>query len=136
MKDQEFLSKVHDELIISISSTDFLLESIIETQMKAQYGENWYEPHMKAIRSTSQKVSLYNISMLDACAFAEKLRIAYPASFVNITTGKPGGDFICNVTWKNQMANYPEYDTYTENGAILAKSALRAKAYNESQSIL
>lgn len=104
--------------------------------MKAQHGENWYEPHMKAIRNMTQKISLYDISMLDACKFAEKIRMAYPDSHVNINTASGVGDFICNVTWNTQMAEYPESDTYTENGAILANAARLRKAYNETRSFL
>jgi len=136
MKNDDFLSRVHEELIISICHNDDKLRHIVESHMKAQHGANWYEPHMKAIRNMSQKISLLNISMLDACKFAEEIRMAYPNSHVNIQAPYPGGDCICKVTWNTQMANYPHYDTYTENGAILAKAALRRKAYNETGSFL
>lgn len=126
----QFLSRVHEELIVSVSADQCIIDVIMD-QVRTTYGDDLYSHWRKAIIDANTKISLKNISMLDACKFAERIRIAKPDSHVNISSPKPGGDFICNVTWNCQMEQYPEYEVYTEEGASILAALQQVKQTNE-----
>ena len=128
----QFLSRVHEELIVSISADQCIVDAI-EDHAKSVHGDEWFrfKHWIEAVRAVNTKISLKNISMLDACKFAERIRIAKPDSHVNISSPKPGGDFICNVTWNCQMERYPEYEVYTEEGAAILAALQQAEQTDE-----
>lgn len=57
------------------------------------------------------------ITLEEAQALAEPIRIAQPDRHVNIYTTK--GDFIGNTTWNDQMKMFWEYPVYTPEGERL-----------------
>ena len=122
----DFMTRVHDELNITISVDDVVRDKI-EAFQKAIHGDLWYEPHMKAMRAARTVITLENVTMRQACEMAESIRIAKPDSYVNIESPKPGGDFICNVTWNAQCTEFLEYETYTEEGAEIIAEIKRQR---------
>lgn len=132
MKNDQFLSRVHAELIISIG-VESCVSNAIADHMKASHGDDWYGEWRKAVSAANSKISLKNISMLDACKFAERLRIAKPDSHVNVESPLPGGDFICNVTWNAQCTEFLEYETYTDEGAAIIAAI---KNVNETEEMM
>ncbi len=122
----DFMTRVHDELNITIGVDD-VVRGKIEAFQKAMPGDLWYEPHMKAIRAAKTVIVLENVTMRQACEMAESLRIAKPNSCINVESPKPGGDFICNVTWNNQCTQFLEYETYTEEGAEIIAEIKRQR---------
>ena len=123
---QDFMTRVHDELNITIG-VESCVSNAIADHMKASHGDDWYGEWRKAVSAASSKISLKNISMLDACKFAERLRIAKPDSYINVESPKPGGDFICNVTWNAQCTEFLEYETYTKEGAEIIAGIKRQR---------
>lgn len=120
MNDQEFLNRTHKSVTVSISASQ-TVNRAITAEMKRKYGEDgYYDPMMKAIRGAGTSVTLENTTMLEACKFAEGLRISHPHQNVNVSVDKEGGDFICNVSWNDQVRYYPEYPIYTEEGKAKA----------------
>ena len=119
MNDKEFLNRTHESVTVSIS-VNRRTSNAITTEMKRKFGDDgYYEPMMKALRGAGTSITLENATMLEACKFAEGLRISHPAQNVNVSADKEGGDFICNVSWNDQMRHYPEYPIYTEEGTMI-----------------
>jgi hypothetical protein len=127
---EQFLSRVHEELIVSVSADQCIVDAIAD-RAKAVYGDDWFDHWRKAVRAADTEISLKNTSMLDACKFAERIRIAKPDAHVNISSPKPGGDFICNVTWNCQMEEFPVYEVYTEEGASILAALKQAEQTDE-----
>jgi len=125
----DFMTQVHAALIITISA-DKCVRTALVSQMKATYGEDWYEAYRDAIRAADTRITLKDISFHGASAFAEEIRIAKPRTHVNIQTTEPGGDFIANVTWNDQCAEFLEYETYTEEGARIIMEMKRQREVN------
>ncbi len=123
---QDFMTRVHDELNITIGVDD-VVRGKIEAFNKAVHGDLWYEPFMKAMRAAKTVIKLENVTMRQACEMAESLRIAKPEAFVNVESPKPNGDFIWNVTWNDQCTEFLEYDTYTEEGAEIIAEIKRQR---------
>jgi hypothetical protein len=123
---QDFMTRVHDELNITIG-VDAVVRGEIEAFNKAVHGDLWYEPYMKSMRAAKTVIKLENVTMRQACEMAESLRIAKPEAFVNVESPKPNGDFICNVTWNDQCTEFLEYDTYTEEGAEIIAEIKRQR---------
>ena len=127
-KVDDFMTRVHDKLNITISVDD-VVRGKIEAFQKAVYGELWYEHHMKAMRAAGTVIKLENVTMRQACEMAESLRIAKPDAFINVESPNPGGDFICNVTWDDQCTEFLEYETYTEEGAKIIAEIKRQREF-------
>ncbi len=123
---QDFMTRVHDELNITIGVDD-VVRGKIEAFNKAVHGDLWYEPFMKAMRAAKTVIKLENVTMRQACEMAESLRIAKPEAFINVESPKPNGDFIWNVTWNDQCTEFLEYDTYTEEGAEIIAEIKRQR---------
>ena len=120
MNDQEFLNRTHESVTVDISPSQTVCQAIT-AEMKRKFGEDgYYDPMMKAIRGAGTSVTLKNTTMLEALKFAEGLRISHPHQNVNVSVDKEGGDFICHVTWNDQVRYYPEYDIYTKEGKAKA----------------
>ena len=62
----------------------------------------------------------YSMSLKQVQAIAEPLRIANPDQCVSIHTDDKC--FIGNTTWNDQMKMFWEYETYTPEGAAIAKA--------------
>jgi len=121
-----FMTRVHDELNITISVDDVVRDKI-EAFQKAMHGDLWYEPLRKALSAARTVITLENVTMRQACEMAESLRIAKPEAYINVESPKPGGDFICNVTWNVQCTQFLEYETYTEEGAEIIAEIKRQR---------
>lgn len=108
------------KIVLSPSSADYKL-------MRGNYelsgSDNVYEyPEVWAslVESYNKTLIVENVSIREAEAIAEPIRIMFPDQHVNIY----GNDnsFIGNVTWNDQLKMFWEYPTYTEIGkAIMAK---------------
>jgi hypothetical protein len=127
-KVDDFMTRVHDELNITIG-VDGIIRDKIKAFQKAAHGDLWYEPFMKSMRAAKTVIKLENVTMHEACEMAESLRIAKPDAFINVESPNPGGDFICNVTWDNQCTEFLEYKTYTEEGAEIIAEIKRKREF-------
>jgi len=72
------------------------------------------------IETRTTTLVLENVSIKEAEAVAEPIRMMFPDQNVNIISAN--GDFVGNVTWNDQLKMFWGYPTYTEIGkSIMAK---------------
>jgi hypothetical protein len=117
-----FENKVSEvKIVLSPSTEDY---KSIRFQYEQQTGTtNTYEkPDLwdSLIAKFAKTLIVENISLTEAEAIAEPIRIMFPDQHVNLY----GSDnsFIGNVTWNDQLKMFWGYPTYTEIGkSIMAK---------------
>jgi len=66
------------------------------------------------IETRTTTLVLENVSIKEAEAVAEPIRMMFPDQNVNIISAN--GDFVGNVTWNDQLKMFWGYPTYTEIG--------------------
>ena len=66
------------------------------------------------IEARTATLVLENVSIKEAEAVAEPIRMMFPDQNVNIISAN--GDFVGNVTWNDQLKMFWGYPTYTEIG--------------------
>jgi hypothetical protein len=66
------------------------------------------------IEARTATLVLENVSIKEAEAVAEPIRMIFPEQNVNIISAN--GDFVGNVTWNDQLKMFWGYPTYTEIG--------------------
>ena len=108
------MNKVHAEVTISLGTTNAVSDAVL-VEAKRTDPENYYDVWRETTNGMGERFKLTNVTMGYALKVAEGIRIANPDNCVNVKTG-PNGDFVCHVTWNCQVANYPEYDIYTDEG--------------------
>jgi hypothetical protein len=119
---KKFKNKKHPELFISLSPNDHVMNQIREEFEKITGHDNIYEDRDlwdKLYRNGCVTTRHENISFEEAEVIAEPIRIDNPNQNINVTDKK--GSFIGHVTWKDQMAFFFEYPTYTQRGLALAR---------------
>jgi hypothetical protein len=116
-----FENKVPEvKIVLSPSTADYKL---IRDNYELTGTDNTYEyPEVWAalVESYTKTLIVENISIREAEAIAEPIRIMFPDQHVNLY----GSDnsFIGNVTWNDQLKMFWGYPTYTEIGkSIMAK---------------
>ena len=120
---QKFKSDIRKTLTITLSpsTADYQAaraeyEALTGTDNTYTHADIW-----ERIINTYDKKWVYNnMSLNDAQTIAEPIRIACPDQCVSIHTDDKC--FIGNTTWNDQMEMFFEYETYTEQGAALAKA--------------
>lgn len=133
---QLWMNKKQKEVKISISPSDLEYSVINKEYIQATGTDNYYDHPEKweEIRNKFRKeIVLHNISLRDAQAFAEPIRIANPNQCVSLYAD--GNSFIGNTTWNDQLEMFFEYETYTSIGSeIMAKRKAEAEAQGISAS--
>ena len=124
MSAKPFTSKVKQvKIVLSPSTEDY---KSIRFQYEEQTGTaNTYDkPDVwnSLIAKFAKTLIVENISLTEAEAIAEPIRIMFPGQHVNIY----GDDnsYIGNVTWNDQMKMFWEYPTYTDLGNKLREARM------------
>jgi hypothetical protein len=109
------------KIVLSPSAGEY---KVIRDRYEEVYGTTDTYAHPEAWERISNQykktVVLANVSMKEAEAFAEPIRIMCPDQHVNLYGSD--GSLIGNVTWNDQLKMFWGYPTYTEIGkAIMAK---------------
>jgi hypothetical protein len=126
----KWMNTKQTEVKIAISPSAIECKLINDEYERVTGSTNYYdhpETH-DTIRDRYRKViTLADVSLNEAQAFAEPIRIANPDQCVSLYTGQ--NSFIGNTTWNDQLEMFFEYPTYTEIGKqIMAKRKEEAEA--------
>ena len=131
MSAKPFTSKVKQvKIVLSPSTNDyksirFRYEELTGTTNTYEHPDVWGA----FVESYTKTLIVENISLTEAEAIAEPIRIMFPDQHVNIY----GDDnsYIGNVTWNDQMKMFWEYPTYTDLGNKLREARMaEAKQLN------
>ena len=95
---------------------------ITNTDDTWEFNDLWRDLYKVACTESTHE----GITLDEAQALAEPIRIAHPDQNVNIYNSK--GDFIGNTTWNDQMKMFWEYPTYTEEGKRLREERMAEAA--------
>jgi hypothetical protein len=112
MSAKPFTSKVKQvKIVLSPSTEDY-------KSIRQQRRDLWDS----LIAKFTKTLIVENISLTEAEAIAEPIRIMFPGQHVNIY----GDDnsYIGNVTWNDQMKMFWEYPTYTDLGNKLREARM------------
>lgn len=112
----EWMNKKFSKVQISVSPSEIEYEAINREYLEATGTDNYYdfpEKHDEIRKKYNRIVDLHNISLNEAQAFAEPIRIANPNQCVSLYAED---SFIGNTTWNDQLEMFFEYPTYTEIG--------------------
>ena len=125
-----WMKQKQSEVKISISPSALEYKTI-NAEYKLQTGsDNYYDNrdlHDEITNRFRKEIILKDVSLNEAQAFAEPIRIAHPDQCVSLYTGN--NSFIGNTTWNDQIEMFFEYPTYTEEGKqIMAKRKVEANA--------
>jgi type IV secretory pathway component VirB8 len=126
----EWMNQKQSEVKITVSPSS-IEHKMIMAEYQAQTGsDNYYdnrEVYDEIYNRFRKEIILENVSLNEAQAFAEPIRIANPDQCVSLYTSK--NSFIGNTTWNDQLQWFIEYPTYTEVGKhIMAKRKAEANA--------
>jgi hypothetical protein len=114
---KKWMNVKNEEVRISISLSSLEVE-LVNKEFKSLIGsDNYYDNpdlHDSISKKLRKEIILKNVSLHEAQAFAEPIRIAYPDQCVSLYTGK--NSFIGNTTWNDQLKMFFEYPTFTEIG--------------------
>ena len=126
----KWMNQKQSEVRIHISPSAFETQFINEEYKRKTGTDNYYDfPEIHdSIRERFRRViTLQDITLNEAQAFAEPIRIAHPDQCVSLYAGE--NSFIGNTTWNDQLEMFFEYPTYTEIGKeIMTKRKAEAEA--------
>lgn len=126
----KWMNQKFSRVQISVSPSQAEYDAINREYLETTGSDNYYdfpEKHDEIRKRYNRIVVLNNVSLTEAQAFAEPIRIANPDQCVNIST--EGNSFIGNTSWNDQLEMFFEYPTYTEIGKqIMAKRKAEANA--------
>jgi len=126
----KWMNETQKEVTIAISPSALECQFINAEYERLTGSTNYYDFPEKhdEIRNRYRKViTLSDVSLNEAQAFAEPIRIAHPEQCVSLYTGQ--NSFIGNTSWNDQLEMFFEYPTYTEIGKqIMEKRKTEANA--------
>ena len=126
----KWMNEKQTEVKISISPSPFECRAINDEYKRLTGSDNYYDDrdlHDFLYNKYRKEIILENISLKEAQAFSEPIRIANPDQCVSLYTGQ--NSFIGNTTWNDQLKMFFEYETYTEIGKhIMSKRKKEANA--------
>ena len=115
----QWMNKVQETVIIQLSPTTEQYQLALAEYEALTGTDNPYEHrtiYNDIVRTYWTEWVHNGISLKQAQAIAEPIRIAHPDQNVNICAGK---SFIGNTSWNDQLKMFFEYETYTEEGAAI-----------------
>lgn len=119
---QEFMDRIEPEVTITIGPDANGTKAIAQEYFELTGTDNPYEHrelHEELYRKHRISLTLRGVSLNEAQAFAEPLRIAHPDQCVSLST--PDGSWIGNTTWNDQMEMFFGYPVYTPYGEKLKR---------------
>jgi isocitrate lyase len=128
------MNKKHSEVKITVSPSS-IERKLIRDEYQSKTGSDNFirknrEVYDEIYNRFLKEISLEDVSLNEAQAFAESIRIAYPDQCISLAYGKlPNSGFIGNTTWNDQLRMFFEYETYTPIGKrIMEKRKAEANA--------
>jgi hypothetical protein len=126
----QWMNTKQSEVKVSISPSLLECRAINDEYKRLTGSDNYYddrELHDSLYNRHRKEITLQDVTLAEAQAFAEPIRIANPDQCVSLSTGQ--NSFIGNTTWNDQLKMFFEYPTYTEIGKrIMEKRKEEANA--------
>jgi hypothetical protein len=126
----KWMNEKQSEVKIAISPSALECQFINAEYERLTGSINYYdhpEKHDEIYKRFRKEITLQDVTLAEAQAFAEPIRIANPDQCVSLSTGK--NSYIGNTTWNDQLKMFFEYPTYTEFGKqIMDKRKAEANA--------
>jgi hypothetical protein len=126
----KWMNEKQSEVKIAISPSALECQFINAEYERLTGSTNYYdhpEKHDEIYKRFRKEITLQDVTLTEAQAFAEPIRIANPDQCVSLYTGK--NSFIGNTSWNDQLEMFFEYPTYTEIGKqIMEKRKSEAEA--------
>lgn len=127
---KKWMNQKQSEVKITISPSALEYAEIIKEYTLLTGSTNYYDnPDLydQISNSIRKEIILENVSLNEAQAFVEPIRIAFPDQCVSLHAGE--NSFVGNTTWNDQLKMFFEYETFTEIGkSIMAKRKEEANA--------
>jgi len=130
----KWMNTKQSEVKVSISPSPLECRAINDEYKRLTGSDNYYDDrdlHDSLYNKHRKEIILENVSLKEAQAFAEPIRIANPDQCVSLYTGK--NSFIGNTTWNDQLQMFFEYETYTPIGRRIMK---QRKAEANAQGVI
>lgn len=118
---EAFQNKKRSVITVTLSPSAEVMKKVYDEYERITGTDNTYEHrevYEALYKEARTEFTLNNRSFAEAEVFAESIRIDNPDQNVNISDGE--GNFVCHVTWNDQMKMFFEYPTYTQRGLALA----------------
>ena len=126
----EWMNQKQSEVKITVSPSSVEHKMIMAEYQSKTGSDNYYdnrEVYDEIYNRFRKEISLEDVSLNEAQAFAEPIRIAYPDQCVTLYTGT--NSFIGNTSWNDQLKMFFEYPTFTLIGErIMANRKTEANA--------
>jgi hypothetical protein len=117
---QRWMDKRQESVTVSISLSASQVAVVTEEFKSLTGSTNYYdnpELYDSIVTQHKTEIVLPGVSLNEAQAFAEPLRILYPDLCVSLYTRD--GSFIGNTSWNDQMKMFWEYPVFTAVGEQL-----------------
>ena len=119
---REFMDRIQPEITVHISPDANGIKAAAQEYFELTGTDNPFEHrelNEEIYRKHKTTLTLRDISLHEAQAFAEPIRIAHPDQCVSLST--PDGSWIGNTSWKDQMEMFFGYEVYTPYGERLKR---------------
>ena len=120
---KKWMNQKQSEVRITISPSPLEYAAIMKEYSLLTGSTNYYDNpdlYNEISNRIRKEIILENISLNEAQAFAEPIRIAFPDQCVSIHAGE--NSFIGNTSWNDQLKMFFEYPTFTEIGKTIMEN--------------
>jgi len=120
---KKWMNQKQSEVRITISPSPLEYAAIMKEYSLLTGSTNYYDNpdlYNEISNRTRKEIILENVSLNEAQAFAEPIRIAFPDQCVSIHAGE--NSFIGNTSWNDQLKMFFEYPTFTEIGKTIMEN--------------
>ena len=120
---KKWMNQKQLEVKITISPSALEYAEIIKEYTLLTGSTNYYDnPDLydQISNSIRKEIILENVSLNEAQAFVEPIRIAFPDQCVSLHAGE--NSFVGNTTWNDQLKMFFEYETFTNIGKTIMEN--------------
>jgi hypothetical protein len=120
---KKWVNQKQSEVRITISPSPLEYSAIMKEYSLLTGSTNYYDNpdlYNEISNRIRKEIILENVSLNEAQAFAEPIRIAFPDQGVSLHAGE--NSFIGNTSWNDQLKMFFEYPTFTEIGKTIMEN--------------
>ena len=120
---KKWMNRKQLEVKITISPSALEYAEIIKEYTLLTGSTNYYDNpdlYEQISNSIRKEILLENVSLNEAQAFVEPIRIAFPDQCVSLHAGE--NSFVGNTTWNDQLKMFFEYETFTNIGKTIMEN--------------
>ena len=119
---KKWMNQKCTEVRITISPSPLEYASIMKEYSLLTGSTDYYDNpdlYNEISNRARKEIILENVSLNEAQAFAEPIRIAFPDQCVSLHAGE--NSFVGNTSWNDQLKMFFEYETFTKIGKSIMK---------------